>query len=198
MIRLKYNSLDTDIGLQMMYQEQEFCFCYWDYWYYTHICLQSNSADLEQVTTHYDCFKKVSVQFLLTDTHWKGGTLDKSLLISELGQVTVKLHSPTAAFSFYLVQQVSSIGCHWTRLVSICAYWHKSRSETFLKLKYSSKFWNCRMGHNTQFCLFFWLRAITCFIFGHRYIVFMESLLFKQLLNSNRMASKKFNLVFVS
>ena len=58
---------------------------------------------LEQVTTHYDCFKKVSVQFLPTDTNWKSGTLDKSLFILELGQITVQFHPPTTAFSFYLV-----------------------------------------------------------------------------------------------
>ena len=58
---------------------------------------------LEQVTTHYDCFKMVSVQFLPTDTNWKSGTLDKSLFILELGQITVQFHPPTTAFSFYLV-----------------------------------------------------------------------------------------------
>ena len=54
------------------------------------------------------------------------------------------------------------------------------------------------MELNTWFCLFFWLRAISCLIFGQRYIVFMGSLPFKQLLNLYRMASKNFNLVFVS
>ena len=32
------------------------------------ICLQSDFIDLEQVMTHYDCYKKVSVQFFPTDT----------------------------------------------------------------------------------------------------------------------------------
>ena len=41
------------------------------------------------------------------------------------------------------------------------------------------------------------IRAISCFIFGHKYIVFMKSPLFKQLLNLNRMALKNFNLVFI-
>ena len=129
---------------------------------------------------------------------WKGGTLDKSLFILELLQIPVQFHPPTAAFSSYLVKQVSLIGCHGTTLVLICVHWHKSRSETCEKLKFSSRFWNCRMGHNTRFCLFFWLRAISCFIFGHRYIDFMQSPLFKQLLNLNRMALKNFNLVFVT
>ena len=120
-------------------EKQKFCFWCSHYWQYTHICLQSDSVDLEQFTTHYDCFKKVSVQFLPTDTNWKGGTLDKSLFILVLGKITVQFHPPTTE-----------------------------------------------------------LRAISCFIFGHRHIVFMESLLFKQLLNLNRMALKNFNLVFVS
>ena len=69
----------------------------------THICLQSDSVDLEQVTTHYDCFKKVSVHFLPIDTKWKDGTLDKNLFILELGQITVHSHPPTTAFSSYLL-----------------------------------------------------------------------------------------------
>ena len=63
--------------------------------------LQSNSFKLEQFTTHYDCFKKISVQFLSTVTNWKGRRLDKSLFILELGKITV--HPPTTAFSSYLV-----------------------------------------------------------------------------------------------
>ena len=54
------------------------------------------------------------------------------------------------------------------------------------------------MELNTRLCLFFWLRAISCLIFGQRYIVFMGSLPFKQLLNLYRMASKNFNLVLVN
>ena len=56
--------------------------------------------------THYDCFEKVSVQFLSTDTKGKGGPLDKSLFILDLGHIEVQVHSSTAACS-YLVQQVS-------------------------------------------------------------------------------------------
>ena len=63
--------------------------------------LQSNSFKLEQFITHYDCFKKISVQFLSTVTNWKGRRLDKSLFILELGKITV--HPPTTAFSSYLV-----------------------------------------------------------------------------------------------
>ena len=85
---------------------------------------------LEQVTTDYDCFKKVSVQFLPTDANWKGGTLDKRLFILVLGQITVQFHPPTATFSSYLVSQVSLIDCHGTMLVLICVHWHKSRFET--------------------------------------------------------------------
>ena len=54
------------------------------------------------------------------------------------------------------------------------------------------------MELNTRLCLFFWLRAISCLIFDQRYIVFMGSLPFKQLLNLYRMASKNFNLVLVN
>ena len=54
------------------------------------------------------------------------------------------------------------------------------------------------MELNTRFCLFFWLRAISCLIFGQRYIVFMGSLPLKQLLNLYSMASKNFNLVLVN
>ena len=60
--------------------------------------------------TRYDYFEKVSVQFLPTDTNQKVGTLDKSLLILDLGHIEVQVH-PTAACS-YLAQQVSLIGCH--------------------------------------------------------------------------------------
>ena len=67
------------------------------------MCLQSDSVDLEQVTAHYDCFKTVSIQFLPTDTNWKGGKLDKSLFVLELGHITVQFHLPTATFCFYLV-----------------------------------------------------------------------------------------------
>ena len=47
--------------------------------------------------------KKVSVQFLPTDTNWKGGTLDKSLFILELGKIAVQFHPPTTEFFSYLV-----------------------------------------------------------------------------------------------
>ena len=80
--------------------------------------------------THYSCFENVLIQFLSTDTNWKGGTLDKSLFILDLRQIAVQSHPPTAAFSSYLVQQVSLIGCHGTTLVLIFVHWHKSRSET--------------------------------------------------------------------
>ena len=90
--------------------------------------------------THYNYFEKVFIQFLSTDTNWKGGTLDKSLFILDLEQITVQFHPPTAAFSFYLVQQVSLIGCHGTTLVLIFVHWHKSRSETCQKLKISVSF----------------------------------------------------------
>ena len=53
---------------------------------------------------------------------------------------------------------------------------------------------NSRMEHNIRFCSFFWPTAISCFIFGQRYIVFIESLLFKQLLNLKRMASRNVSL----
>ena len=46
---------------------------------------------------------KVSAQFSATDTNWKGGTLDKSLFILQLGQIAVQCHPPTAALSPYLV-----------------------------------------------------------------------------------------------
>ena len=52
--------------------------------------------------THYDCFEKVSVQFLSTDTNWKGGTLDKSLSILALAQITVQFHPPVTEFFSYL------------------------------------------------------------------------------------------------
>ena len=64
---------------------------------------QSDSFWLEQSKTHYDCFKKVSVQFLSTVTNWKGGTLDKSLFILELGKIAVQFHPPTTEFFSYLV-----------------------------------------------------------------------------------------------
>ena len=56
------------------------------------------SRCLEQVTTHCDGFEKVSVQFLPTDTNWKGGTLDNSLFILDLGQITAQFYPPTPAF----------------------------------------------------------------------------------------------------
>ena len=70
--------------------------------------------------------KKASVQFLPADMNCKGGTLDNSLFILDLGQITVQFHPPMAAFAFYLVQQVSLIGCHGTTLVLICVHWNKS------------------------------------------------------------------------
>ena len=73
MIRLKYNSFDTNMGIQKANRKTEILFLLSIL--LTHIWLQSDSVDLEQATTHYDCFKKVSVQFLTTDTNWKGGTL---------------------------------------------------------------------------------------------------------------------------
>ena len=45
----------------------------------------------------------VFVQLLRTDANWKGGTLDESLFILEMGQITVQFHPPTTAFSSYLV-----------------------------------------------------------------------------------------------
>ena len=60
-------------------------------------------------------------------------------------------------------------------------------SNTFLEVKFPV---NRRMEHNVQFCLFFWLTAISSFIFDHRYIVLIEILLFKQLLNLKRMVRK--------
>ena len=84
-------------------EKQKCCFCCSHYWPHTYICLQSDSVYLEQVTTLYDCFQKVTVQFFPTDTKWKGGTLDKSFFILELGQITVQFDPPTAAFSSYLV-----------------------------------------------------------------------------------------------
>ena len=134
----------------------------------------------------FHCFKKVSVQLLPTDTNWKGGTFGKSLFILELWQIT-RVSLTYSAFSSYLEQQVSLIGCNRTTLVLICVHWHKSKNETYWKLNFSSKFWICRMRHNTRFYLFFWLRAISCFIFGGKNIVFMESFLFKQLLNLDRL-----------
>ena len=74
--------------------------------------------------------RKVSVQFWPTDTNWKGGALDKSLFILDLGQITVQFHPPTVASYSNLVLQVSLIGCHGTTLVLTCVYWRKPRSET--------------------------------------------------------------------
>ena len=62
--------------------------------------------------TPCDCLDKVSVQFLSTDANRKGGTLDKSLFILDLGQTSVQFHTPMAAFYSYLVLQVSLIGCY--------------------------------------------------------------------------------------
>ena len=70
-----------------------------------------------QYMTPCDCLDKVSVQFLPTDANRKGGTLDKSLFMLDLGQTTVQFHTPTAAFYSYLVLQVSLIGCHGTTSV---------------------------------------------------------------------------------
>ena len=50
--------------------------------------------------TQHDCFEKVFVQFLPADPNWKGGALDKSLFILDLGQIAVQYHPPTAAFSY--------------------------------------------------------------------------------------------------
>ena len=99
---------NTDMGIQMVIkrkptEKQKFCVCCSHYCHNTHICRQSDSVDLEQFKTHYDCFKKVSVQLLPTDTNWKGRKLDKSLFILELWKITVRLHAPTTAFSSYLV-----------------------------------------------------------------------------------------------
>ena len=65
------------------------------------MCLQRDSVNLEQVTTHCDCFKKVSNQFLLADTNWESGTLDKSLFILELG-ADYSTVSPTYSCIFFL------------------------------------------------------------------------------------------------
>ena len=89
---------------------------------------QSDSFELEQFTTH-DCFKKVSVQFFSTVTNWKGGTLDKSLFILELGKITVQVHPPTYNCISFLFSVIGSLmGCRETTLVLICIHWHKSRS----------------------------------------------------------------------
>ena len=69
-IRVKYHSFDTDMGIQMMQKESQqknrnFVFA-------VHITdlipiyAFSDSVDIEQVTK---CLKKVSVQFLLNDTN---------------------------------------------------------------------------------------------------------------------------------
>ena len=51
--------------------------------------------------------------------------------------------------------------------------------------------------HNIQFCLFSDLEQLAA-LFLATYIVFIESLIFKQLLNLKRMASKNVSLVFVT
>ena len=72
-------------------EKRKFCFCCSQCW---------PRVDLEQVTNHYDCLEKVSVQFLPTGINWKGGTLDMSLFILDLGQIIVQFHIPTAAISY--------------------------------------------------------------------------------------------------
>ena len=47
--------------------------------------------------------------------------------------------------------------------------WNLVEIESF------NKFWNDMIGHNIQFCLFFWLKAISYLTFDQRHIVFMES-----------------------
>ena len=94
------------------------------------ICLWSDLVNLEQVRNHCDCLEKVSVQFLPTDTNWKGETLNKNLFILDLGQISVQFQPTTAEFYFYLVLEVSLIGSHGLTSVLICVYWCKSGSET--------------------------------------------------------------------
>ena len=112
-----------------------------------------------QVRTHCDCLERISIQFLPTDTNWKGGKLDKNLFILDLGQITIQFHPLTAAFYSYLVLQVILIGCHGTTSVLICVYWHKSRSETCQKLNFPENF---SMEHNILFliCYFSALREL--------------------------------------
>ena len=156
-------------------KNQKFFYCS-HYWHYTHKSLQSDSADLERIFANWYKLER-------WNTGWE-------FLCLILGADYYAV-SYTCSCIFFLFSVTGIIiGCHETTLVLICVHWHKYWSETCQKMKFSSKFWNCRMEHNTWFCLFFWLEAISCVIFGHRYIVFMETFLFKQLLNLNRMASQ--------
>ena len=60
--------------------------------------LQRDSVDLELDTTHYDCFEKVSIQTLPTDTNWKAGTLGKSFRVG----ANYSTVSPTYSCIFFL------------------------------------------------------------------------------------------------
>ena len=123
MIRLKCDSFDTDIGIQMMKSKNKgkgkisITFCYSHCWPYIHVSLHSHSVTLEQVTTHFDSFEEVSVQLLSIDTNWKGGTLNKNFFILNLGVDYSKVSPLMATCSFYLVKQVSLTGCHRIMLV---------------------------------------------------------------------------------
>ena len=143
MIRLKCNSFDTDIGIQMMQSKKEakqnrnFVFIFLSSY---HTFFHSHCVHLEQITTHYDCFEKVSALLLSTNTNQKGGTLDKSLFFLGLGHIPVQPNPPTATCSSDLVELVSLIGCHQTTLVLISVHWHKSEGKTRQKLKVSVSF----------------------------------------------------------
>ena len=65
MIELIYNSFDTETKPT---EKHNFCVLF---------TLAFRAADVEQVTTDYDCSKKVLVQFLSPYTNWKGETLVK-------------------------------------------------------------------------------------------------------------------------
>ena len=79
---------------------------------------------------------------------------------------------------------------NFTSVPSLCIHSGPSLGK-MSKQESFSKFWNCRMWYNIHF---FWLRAISCLTFGHRHIFFMASLLFKQVLNFNRIAYKNFSI----
>ena len=80
---------------------------------------------------------------------------------------------------------------NFTSVPSLCVFILDHRLGKCLNKKVSVSFEI--VGCDTTY-IFFWLRAISCLTFGHRHIFFMASLLFKQVLNFNRIAYKNFSI----
>ena len=77
----------TDIGIQMKlsWKKQKYKQKLW-FSPFIHTYFHKYSIDLEQVSTHYNCFGKASIPFLPIDKNRKGETLNQTIFILDLVQ----------------------------------------------------------------------------------------------------------------